>query len=103
MTDAVEVTNNTGKSRFEARLGGETAFAEYGLKPGQLLLPHTVVPPAFEGRGVASALARAAFGYAREHGLSVVPTCPFMAGWVMKHPEEHDLVDASCRAALGME
>ena len=98
----VEVTDNTAQHRFEVGLEGQTAFAEYRLKPGQLVLPHTVVPPAFEGKGVASALARHAFGYARDHGLKVVPTCPFMAGWVKKHPEAQDLVADQCKAELGL-
>ena len=102
MPDAVNVIDNPGERRFEVRLGDDVAFAEYRLKPGQIVLPHTVVPPAFEGKGVASALARAAFGYARDHGLTVIPTCVFMAGWVKKHPEVQDLVDPSCRAELGI-
>ncbi len=102
MADAVDVIDNTAEHRFEVRLAGDTAFAEYHLKPGQIVLPHTVVPPAFEGKGVASALARHAFGYAREHGLTVIPTCPFMAGWIKKHPEAQDVVDPSCKAELGI-
>ncbi|WP_293900329.1 GNAT family N-acetyltransferase [Phenylobacterium sp.] len=102
MADAAEVTDNVAERRFEVRLGDDVAFAEYRLKPGQIVLPHTVVPPAFEGKGVASALARTAFGYAREHGLTVIPTCPFMAGWVKKHPEAQDVVDGSCKAELGI-
>ena len=98
----VAVTDNTAEHRFEVNLEGDTAFAEYQLKPGQLVLPHTVVPPAFEGKGVASALARHAFGYARDRGLKVVPTCEFMAGWVKKHPEAQDVVDPSCKAQLGI-
>ena len=102
MADAVDVTNNTEQHRFEVNLEGHTAFAEYRLKPGQIILPHTVVPPAFEGKGVASALARHAFGYARENGLTVIPTCPFMAGWIKKHPEAQDVVDPSCKGELGI-
>lgn len=98
----VEVTDNTAAHRFEVNLDGATAFAEYRLKPGQIVLPHTVVPPEFEGKGVASALARYAFGYARDKGLKVVPTCPFMSAWVKKHPEAQDLVEQSCRAELGI-
>jgi predicted GNAT family acetyltransferase len=98
----VEVTNNTRAHRFEVQLDGETAFAEYRLKPDRIILPHTVVPPAFEGKGVASALAKAAFGYARDHGLKVVPTCPFIAAWVKKHPEQQDIVDETCKAELGI-
>ena len=102
MADPVQVTDNVSRRRFEVELAGEVAFAEYALEPGRMILPHTVIPPAFEGRGVASALARHAFGYARERGLSVVPTCPFMAAWVKKHPEAQDLVDPACRAELGL-
>jgi predicted GNAT family acetyltransferase len=101
MTD-IKVTDNTAAHRFEVALDGETAFAEYRLKPGLLVLPHTVVPDAFEGKGVASALARHAFAYARSQSLKVAPTCAFMAGWVKKHPEAHDLVDDSCRGELGI-
>lgn len=96
------VTDNTAKHRFEVSLDGDTAFAEYHLTPGRLVLPHTLVPPVFEGKGVASALARHAFGYARDHGLKVIPTCPFMAGWVKKHPEAQDIVDPSCKTELGL-
>ena len=70
---------------------------------GALVLPHTVVPPAFEGKGVASALATAALGYAREHGLKVKPICPFMAGYIKKHPEWQDLVHPDFRARLGAQ
>lgn len=98
----VDVTNNTEAHRFEVNLDGETAFAEYRLKPGVIILPHTVVPPSFEGKGIAGALARYAFGYARSEGLMVIPTCPFMSAWVKKHPEQQDIVDPSCRETLGI-
>ena len=102
MANAPEVVDNTAEHRFEVRLGSDVAFAEYRLKPGQIVLPHTVVLDAFAGKGVASALAKHAFGYARDNGLKVIPTCPFMAGWVKKHPEAQDIVDSSCKAELGI-
>lgn len=102
MTDALQVTNNTDTHRFEISLDGETAFAEYSLVDHGMILPHTVVPEAFEGRGVASALAKGALGYAREHGLKVIPTCPFMSAYVKKHPEWHDIVHDSYKTILGI-
>lgn len=98
----VTVTDNTERHRFQVSLDGHTAFAEYRLKSGKIVLPHTVVPPEFEGKGVASALARHAFGYARENGLKVIPTCPFMSAWVKKHPEVNDIIDESCKGELGI-
>ena len=82
MADTPPIVMNEQTHRFEAHLDGETAFAEYVLHNGAIVLPHTVVPPAFEGRGVGSALAKAALGYAREHGLKVKPLCPFIAGYI---------------------
>jgi len=56
-----------------------------------------------EGKGVGSALAHAALGYARDHGLKVIPTCTFMAGFIARHPEWNDIVHETYRARLGIE
>ena len=92
MSEQIAVVNNEAARRFEARLGDEVAFTEYRLRDGAMILPHTVVPDAFSGKGVGSQLAKAALGYAREQGLEVVPTCPFIAGYIERHPDYQDLV-----------
>ena len=102
MSEPLDVVMNDKTHRFEVTLGDETAFAEYNLLRDAIVLPHTVVPDAFAGKGVASALAKAALGYAREHGLKVKPICTFMAGYITKHPEYHDLVHPDFRAKLGI-
>jgi predicted GNAT family acetyltransferase len=95
--------NNEKAHRFEIQLDGETAYAEYNLVEHGIILPHTLVPEAFEGKGVGGQLARAALAYAREHELKVIPTCPFIAAYITKHPEHHDLVHPDFRARLGIE
>ncbi len=104
MAEPPNVLMNAETSRFEITLDGETAFAEYRLHPdeGYITLPHTVVPPAFEGKGVGSALAKAALGYARQQGLKVKPLCPFIARYITTHPEWQDLVREDFRARLGL-
>jgi hypothetical protein len=102
MSETLQAVNNEARHRFEVSLDAETAYAEYRLAAGEITLTHTEVPKAFEGRGVASQLARAALGYARAQGLKVIPLCPFMAAYITKHPEWRDLVKASCRARLGI-
>lgn len=97
-----DVVNNETQHRFEISLGGDVAFAEYNLVQGGIILPHTVVPPAFEGKGVASRLARYAMDYARTRDLKIIPLCPFMAGYIQKHPETHDLVHHLWRRRLGI-
>lgn len=81
--------------RFVTRLGGDEAFVSYA-KPGEktLNLIHTEVPESFEGKGVASALARYAFDYARENGFKVIPSCAFIRKWIQKHHEYDDLIVA---------
>jgi predicted GNAT family acetyltransferase len=102
MTDIPDVVDNTVEHRFEISIDGETAFAEYRLVDHGVILPHTVVPEAFEGKGVASKLARYAMQYARDRELKIIPLCPFMAAYMAKHPETHDLVHPSYRERIGM-
>jgi predicted GNAT family acetyltransferase len=103
MPETIPVVMNEAAHRFEARLGDAVAFTEYRLRDGVMILPHTVVPDEFAGKGVGAQLARTALSYAREQGLEVVPTCSFIAGYITKHPEWHDLVQAGYRERLGIE
>ena len=99
MTD---VTNNEKAGRFEVELDGDTAFAEYELKrDGSIVFPHTVVPDAFEGRGIGSALVKAGLAYAREKKLKVIPLCSFFAGYIARHEEHQELVHPKYRDRVG--
>lgn len=102
MADPINVVINDKTHRFEASLNGEVAFAEYRLESDAMVLPHTVVPDAFAGRGVGGALARAALDYAQAHRLKVKPSCSFVAAYIQKHPEFHELVHATFRPELGL-
>ena len=73
------VTNNRAKGRYELVEDGETAFCEYRIEGGRIIFPHTVVPPALEGRGVGTRLVKAALADAAAQGLEVVPECGFVA------------------------
>ena len=100
----MDVVDNKERSRFEVDLGdGAVAFADYKvLANGAVLFPHTVVPQAHEGKGVASALARAALASAREQKLRVMPQCSFFASYMKRHPETHDLLDPAYAKLLGL-
>ena len=79
------------RSRFEATVDGELAgFAAYRLRDQRLVFTHTEVLPAYEGRGVGGALARSGLDSVRARGLRAVPVCPFIAGWLDKHPGVYD-------------
>jgi uncharacterized protein len=91
----VEVQNNPEESRYDALLDGELAgVAVYVLQgTDSIIFTHTEVDERFEGKGVGSALARFALDDVRRTGeRRVVPRCPFIKGWIDKHPDYADLV-----------
>lgn len=89
---SAEIVNDERAGRFKVRWGGQEAILTYRVLPGNLMLDHTEVPAAIEGRGVASRLAEAAFEFARAKHLRVVPLCAFVADYLGRHPEHHDLL-----------
>ena len=89
MSTDVVVSDHPDRNRFEAHLDGELAgFAEYRISRGRITFTHTEVDDAFEGRGVGSSLARGALdAVAADGGLEVRALCPFIKGWIDKHPD----------------
>jgi hypothetical protein len=87
-----EVRNNEAAHQYELEVEGELALAAYRLGGGQIILTHTEVPDALEGRGIGSKLVGAALDDARAQGLKVVPACPFVKHYMDKHPETADLL-----------
>lgn len=89
----IEVVDVPERSRFELLVDGKLAGLEdYRLGDGVISYVHTEVADAYEGQGLGSKIARAVLDSARDRGLSVIPTCPYIAGWIKKHPEYADLV-----------
>lgn len=86
------VRDNRAEQEFELDVNGHRAIAAYQREGGTITFTHTLVPPAIEGRGVASKLIRAALDAARDAGLKVVPQCPFVATFIERHPEYRDLL-----------
>lgn len=87
-----DVIDNQAAGRFELTVEGQTAFADYHIRGGQMVLPHTVVPRPLEGRGLAARLVAAALDRARAEGLKVVPACSYVAAYMKRHPETQDLL-----------
>ncbi len=90
--DSDAIRDNAERHRFEVVVDGHLARADYLIEGDVITFTHTIVPPALEGRGVASRLIRHALSEARARGLRVVPQCPFVAAYIRKHPEWADLL-----------
>ncbi|TPG20469.1 N-acetyltransferase [Sphingomonas koreensis] len=86
------VRDNRAEQEFEIEVGGHRAIAAYQREGDTITFTHTQVPPAIEGRGVATKLIRAALDASRDAGLKVIPQCPFVATFIERHPEYRGLL-----------
>ncbi|KRE12940.1 hypothetical protein ASE66_20905 [Bosea sp. Root483D1] len=87
-----EVVERPEAGRFELDFPGGQAFAVYRSDGNQIVVAHTEVPPAFNGRGLGSQLAEGIFKIARASGRRVVPRCSFVAAWASRHPDYGDVL-----------
>jgi predicted GNAT family acetyltransferase len=89
----VRVSDHPALERYEVSVDGRRAgLAAYQLEDGLLTFTHTEVDDAYEGQGLGGRLARFALDDARVRGLRVQPLCPFIRGWIKRHPDYADLV-----------
>jgi predicted GNAT family acetyltransferase len=84
----IAVVRNDDQQRYETTVDGTTAFLDFEIDGDRITLVHTEVPSSLEGRGVGSAIVRAALEDAWARDLSVVPRCPFVRAYLERHPEE---------------
>jgi uncharacterized protein len=90
--EPLEIRDNPTEGRYEAIINGQLAMIEYMLTGGNITFTHTEVPEELEGHGIASQLARFVLDDARTRHLKVIPLCPFVSGYIRRHPEYQDLV-----------
>jgi uncharacterized protein len=95
MTDdtALTVTHDDAANRYELHEGDtRLGLIDYTVTGDVIDMHHTEVDPSQQGRGLGGRLVRGALDDARARGLRVVPTCPFVATWIERHPDYADLV-----------
>lgn len=59
---------------------------------GPMIIDHTGVPPAYEGRGIAARLVNAAIADARSQGFKITPVCSYVVAQFRRHREWADLM-----------
>ncbi len=88
-----DIINNEKEMQFEIELNGEKAYLTYRFYKKDIAFMHTFVPASFAGKGIASALAKAAFAYAEKSNKLVMVYCPFVGNFLKSHPEYNKQVD----------
>lgn len=89
----LNVRENIRDHRYEAveDSGRVAGFIEYVDHRGVRVLFHTEVC-GLEGQGVGSTLARAVLDGVARADLSIKVTCPFLVGWIERHPDYREKV-----------
>ena len=97
------IIDNPEHHRYEIRVDDELAgFVQYRRREGLIALIHTEIDTRFEGQGLASQLTAAVLDEARAAGVRVLPFCPFVNGFIERHPEYVSLVPEDMRSEFGL-
>lgn len=86
--ESLDIADAPDARRFEARRAGQlVGVIEYRNLAGRIVLSHTEVPAAFEGQGIAGAMARTVLEELRSRRVRVAIKCPYLRTYIERHPE----------------
>jgi predicted GNAT family acetyltransferase len=87
------VRDNREANQYEIVVDDKVAGLVQYKRDGDVVnMVHTEIDDAFEGQGLGSKLARGALDLVRADGGKVIPSCPFIKGWIDKHEDYADLL-----------
>lgn len=86
------IEHKPDQHRFEYTEKALTCHIEYDIDGGVMVITHTWVPPALEGRGIAADMTRMALDTARQQGLQVDPVCTYTQAFMRRHREYQDML-----------
>jgi predicted GNAT family acetyltransferase len=100
----IVVVDEPPRRRFQLTVDGQpAAFTQYMLEaPGLYAFTHTQTLPAFAGQGLATTLIGDVIEQLRAKGDHLLPYCPFVNGYLRRHPEDVDLVPDAERRRFGL-
>ena len=82
------VTHHPERQRYELHRERELlGWLDYRPAGPSVILAHTEVSDGHEGEGLGGFLVREVIAAARADGQTVIPTCPFAAAYIGRHPE----------------
>ncbi|MGY0193543.1 GNAT family N-acetyltransferase [Leptothrix sp. BB-4] len=94
MKTDITVRHEPARQRFVAEVDGHVCEAAYRWREDgrTVVMNHTGVSPALQGRGIAAELVRQALDWVRAEGLAVVPSCSYVRTYMRRHRETQDLL-----------
>jgi predicted GNAT family acetyltransferase len=87
-----KVIHEKENERFVIYVEGHEVYVEYSMRNNLIDLHHTYTHPALRGKGLAALVVKAAFEFANENNLKVIPTCSYVQAFVRKNEQYNELV-----------
>lgn len=83
-----KLIDNEQRKRYEFNIDGQIPLIDYiKNKTGSIYLTHTEVPYQLQNKGIGHNLVKQTLEDCERQGLTVVPTCSFVAAYIIRHPE----------------
>ena len=90
----IPVIKNDLKNQFEIYTEGHYSIIKFEMINDTLVnLYHTEVHPSLAGKGIGNMLVLKTLKYCNVHNYKIVPTCPFVAKYIERHPEWKSIVE----------
>ncbi|MCJ8164262.1 N-acetyltransferase [Pontibacter sp. E15-1] len=81
--------------RFYVIIDGDEAELTYTYpESGVMDFDHTFVPDGERGNGFGDKLVQQGLDYARSRQYQIIPSCPFVAGYIKRNAHYEDLVQS---------
>ena len=87
-----DIINDKQSSRFLLDVEGQEVYVLYAESKDMLDLYSTNTSPQLRGQGLAEKVVLAAFEYAKENNLKVIPSCWYVKKFLKKHTEYRSIV-----------
>ena len=90
----VKQNNTKPKGEFVAMFDGQPAGLMTYSWAGEdkLIIDHTEVEPAYNGKGIGKAMVYKSVEFARDNNLKIIPLCPFAKAMFQKNKEIQDVL-----------
>ncbi len=90
----VIVNHKSGSKQFVAIIEGTIASLSYTTSSDGKIWDYysTYVPTSLRGKRIGQTIVKYALDFAKENSLIIIPTCPFVKGYIDIHPEYKALV-----------
>lgn len=90
---SIEVIHHPDVNRYLILEDGvQVGLAAYRRTEDAIDIVHTEIDPAHGGKGLGGKLVQGMLDQIRAEAGTIIPSCPFVASWVDKHPDYEDLL-----------